>query len=335
MTTGDSAPTIGKAGTRTGPRIAVRWLQLTGLVVIIGISILLCAGFGSSGFVFPWGQMEGTTSTILNQIRLPRVFVALLVGMGLAVSGAALQGLFKNPLADPYVIGTSAGGALGAAISIIFLGGAFLPIAAFCGACGSIFTVYLIARQGTRASVEVLLLSGVAVSFFLAAMLSFLMYRAGQNLHQIIYWLMGGLWNADWNNVSTGCLIIPGIVILILAGRELDILSFGEEEASTLGVDTERVKFFLLAVSAFITAVAVSIAGSIGFIGLMTPHLVRFVTGPRHRFMIPVAALTGGLILLWTDTVSRTFLSDLPVGIITAFFGAPFFLFLVRRRMSV
>ena len=330
MATGDRATSL-----RSGPRPALRWLLLAGLGVAIAISALVCAGLGSSGFVLPWGTMGDTTSIIFNQIRLPRVFVALLVGMGLAVSGAALQGLFKNPLADPYVIGTSAGGALGAAISILFLGGDFLPITAFCGACGSIFTVYLIARQGQRSSVEVLLLSGVAVSFFLSAMLSFLMYRAGQNLHQIIYWLMGGLWNADWNNVSTGCLIIPGIAVLILAGRELDILSFGEEEASSLGVNTERVKLLLLAVSAFVTAIAVSIAGSIGFIGLMTPHLVRSVTGPRHRFMIPVTALVGGLILLWTDTVSRTFLSDLPVGIITAFFGAPFFLYLVRRRMSV
>ena len=321
-------------GKMSWSRAFTRWSLFAGLVLISGASAVLCAGLGSSGFVRPWGPLGETTSIIFNEIRLPRVIVALLVGMGLGVSGAALQGLFRNPLADPYVIGTSAGGALGAAVSILFFGGAFLPIAAFCGACGSIFTVYLIARQGTRASVEILLLSGVAVSFFLSAMLSFLMYRAGQNLHQIIYWLMGGLWNADWNSVWTGCLIIPGIVVLVLAGRELDILSFGEEEASTLGVNTERVKILLLAVSAFVTAVAVSIAGSIGFIGLITPHLVRSLTGPQHRFMIPVTALVGGFILLWTDTVSRTFLSDLPVGIITAFFGAPFFLYLVRRRMS-
>lgn len=311
-----------------------RWFLFSVLAVVTGVSAVLCAGLGSSGLVLPWEPLSGTMVLIFHEIRLPRVIVALLVGMGLAVSGAALQGLFRNPLADPYVIGTSAGGALGAAISILFFGGAYLPIAAFCGACSSIFTVYLMARQGNRASVEVLLLSGVAVSFFLSAMLSFLMYRAGQNLHQIIYWLMGGLWNADWNSVYTGCLVVPGIAVLVIAGRELDILSFGEEEASTLGVETERVKVLLLAVSAFVTATAVSIAGSIGFIGLITPHLVRSVTGPQHRVMIPATAMAGGLILLWTDTVSRTFLSDLPVGIITAFFGAPFFLYLVRRRMG-
>ncbi len=326
--------TGGAAGTRSGPRRIHRWLLLAGLGVVVGVSAVICAGLGSSGFVFPWEALGETASLIFHEIRLPRVLVALLVGTGLAVSGASLQGLFRNPLADPYVIGTSAGGALGAAIAILFLGGAYVPIFAFCGACGSIFTVYLIARQGTRASVEILLLSGVAVSFFLSAMLSFLMYRAGQNLHQIIYWLMGGLWNSDWNSVWTGCLIIPGVIVLILAGRELDILSLGEEEASTLGVDTERVKLFLLGVSAFVTAIAVSIAGSIGFIGLITPHLVRSVTGPQHRVLIPIAALTGGLILLWTDTISRTYLSDIPVGIITAFFGAPFFLYLVRRRLS-
>ncbi len=315
------------------PRRLNRWILFAGLGAVVGASALVCAGLGSSGVVLPWETLDETTSLILHEIRLPRVLVAVLVGMGLAVAGAAMQGLFRNPLADPYVLGTSAGGALGAAVAILFLGGIFVPVLAFIGAVGSIFTVYLIARQGNRASVEVLLLSGVAVSFFLSAMLSFLMYRAGQNLHQIIYWLMGGLWNADWNSVWTGCLIVPGVVVLVLAGRELDILSLGEEEASSLGVDTERVKLLLLAVSAFITAIAVSIAGSIGFIGLVTPHLVRPFTGPQHRFMVPVAALAGGLILLWTDTVSRTFLSDIPVGIITAFFGAPFFLYLVRRRL--
>ena len=315
------------------PRRLNRWILFAGLGAVVGASALVCAGLGSSGVVLPWETLDETTSLILHEIRLPRGLVAVLVGMGLAVAGAAMQGLFRNPLADPYVLGTSAGGALGAAVAILFLGGIFVPVLAFIGAVGSIFTVYLIARQGNRASVEVLLLSGVAVSFFLSAMLSFLMYRAGQNLHQIIYWLMGGLWNADWNSVWTGCLIVPGVVVLVLAGRELDILSLGEEEASSLGVDTERVKLLLLAVSAFITAIAVSIAGSIGFIGLVTPHLVRPFTGPQHRFMVPVAALAGGLILLWTDTVSRTFLSDIPVGIITAFFGAPFFLYLVRRRL--
>ncbi len=333
MTTADEEAE-GGTGTKSGSRSMTRWILLAGLGAVAGVSAVLCAGLGPSGVVFPWETLGETASLIFHEIRLPRVLVAILVGMGLAVAGAAMQGLFRNPLADPYVLGTSAGGALGAAVAILFLGGSYVPVLAFCGACGSIFTVYLIARQGTRASVEILLLSGVAVSFFLSAMLSFLMYRAGQNLHQIIYWLMGGLWNADWNSVSTGCLIIPGVIVLVLAGRELDILSLGEEEASTLGVDTERVKLLLLAVSAFVTAIAVSIAGSIGFIGLITPHLVRSFTGPQHRSLIPVAALTGGLILLWTDTISRTYLSDLPVGIITAFFGAPFFLYLVRRRLS-
>jgi iron complex transport system permease protein len=246
-----------------------------------------------------------------------------------------MQGLFKNPLADPYIIGTSAGAALGAALSFVFLNGAFLPVTAFCGACTATLLVYLIARRGGRVPVETLLLAGVAVSFFFSALLSFLMYRAGENLHQIMFWLMGGLWNADWGSVMIGLFIIPCVIILVLFGKEIDILSLGDEEAATLGVNAERIKIALLAVTACITGIAVSIAGCIGFLGLITPHIVRSFTGPGHRFLIPATMLTGGIFLVWADTVSRTFFNDMPVGIITAFFGAPFFLYLIRRRSGV
>lgn len=312
-----------------------RWLFVLVLAVVAGASAIICASAGSSGLTLPWASGEGTASLILNQIRFPRVCAALLVGAGLAVAGSSLQGLFRNPLADPYVIGTSSGAAVGAAVSIIFFHGFLLPVTAFTGACAAIVTVYFIAKRGGRVPVEALLLTGVAVSFFLSAMLSFLIYRSGENMHQIMFWLMGGLWNADWNSVAIGLLVLPGILLLILASREIDILSLGEEEAATLGVNAEKVKLALLAVSAFVTAVAVAIAGSIGFIGLITPHIIRSVTGPQHRYLIPAAAIAGGLILLWADTITRTFLNDIPVGIITAFFGAPFFLYLIRRRSGV
>jgi iron complex transport system permease protein len=314
-----------------------RWLLLGALAAVAGISLLLCTAAGPSGIALPGsiGTEGGVSSLVLTQIRLPRVIAALLVGGGLAAAGTGMQGLFKNPLADPYVIGTSAGAALGAAISFVIMGGAFLAGAAFTGACVSTLLVYLIARRSGRVPVETLLLAGVAVSFFFSSLLSFLMYRAGENLHQIMFWLMGGLWNADWGSAGTGLLIIPCVSVLVLFAREIDILSLGDEEASTLGVNAEQIKVALLAVTAGITGIAVSIAGSIGFIGLMTPHIMRHFTGPGHRFLVPAAFLAGGILLVWADMASRTFCNDMPVGIITAFFGAPFFLYLIRRRPAV
>ncbi len=314
-----------------------RWLLLWVLTVAAGASLLLCTAAGPSGIAFlgTSGMGGGVSPLILTQIRLPRVIAALIVGGGLAAAGTAMQGLFKNPLADPYVIGTSAGGALGAALSFVFLGGAYLPVAAFSGACISILLVYLVARRSGRVPVETLLLAGVAVSLFFSALLSFLMYRAGENLHQIMFWLMGGLWNADWESVTIGLFIFPCAAALILFAREIDILSLGDEEAATLGVNAERIKLGLLAITAGITGIAVSIAGSIGFLGLITPHIMRGFTGPGHRLLVPAAFLAGGILLAWADTASRTFCNDMPVGIITAFFGAPFFLYLIRRRSTV
>jgi iron complex transport system permease protein len=311
-----------------------RWILLATLLAVAGISIITCTAIGSSGIALPnsTGIDGGVSSLIFTQIRLPRVIAALLVGGGLAAAGAGMQGLFKNPLADPYVIGTSAGGALGAALSFVFLKGALLPVAAFSGSCIATLLVYLIARRSGRVSVEILLLAGVAVSFFFSALLSFFMYRSGENLHQIMFWLMGGLWNADWGSVTTGFFILPCAAVLILFAKEIDILSLGDEEAATLGVNAERIKIALLAVTACITGIAVSIAGSIGFLGLITPHIVRMFTSPGHRFLIPATMLAGGILLVWADTASRTFCNDMPVGIITAFFGAPFLLYLIRRR---
>jgi iron complex transport system permease protein len=312
-----------------------RWLLILILVIATGISAVICIAIGPSGIPVLGGMDADMTSLILTEIRLPRVIVALLVGAGLAAAGTAMQGLFKNPLADPYVIGTSSGAALGAAISFIFLNSTMLPYLAFSGACLATIIVYLAGQRNGRIPVETLLLAGIAISLFCSAMLSFLIYISGENLHMIMFWLMGGLSNASWDSVMTGLLIIPGIIAFIILSREIDILSLGEDEASTLGVNTEHIKIVLLAISAFITGIAVSIAGTIGFIGLITPHIVRTFTGPGHRFLLPTVMLTGGLILLWADTASRSLFNDMPVGIITACLGAPFFLYLIRRRTRV
>ena len=295
---------------------------------LVGMFLALLSGGDIAGF-FP----DQTSYLIIYSIRLPRVIAAVLVGAGLAAAGTAMQGLFRNSMADPYIIGTSSGGAFGAAFTIVFMGGLFLPVFAFIGAIGSTFLVYAIATRNGRAPVETLLLTGVAISMFFSSILSFLMYSAGNSLHQIVFWLMGGFWNVSWNDVWLGLLIPVGGIILFVLARDLNILSLGEEDALHLGVNVEQFKRILLFIASALTAVAVSIAGSIGFIGLITPHVMRLVVGPDHRILFPTAMLAGGLFLLAADTIVRSFLGEMPVGVITSFVGAPFFIMLLRGRM--
>ncbi len=271
---------------------------------------------------------------IVWDVRVPRVIAAALVGCGLAVAGTAMQGLFRNPMADPYIIGTSSGGALGATLAIVLFAGTGRPMFAFAGAMAATFTVYFIARKGGRIPVETLLLSGVALATLLTALLSFLMYTSGRSLHQIMFWLMGGFWNISWNDVFIALPILVGGVGIYLFARDLNILALNEEDAIHLGVNVERAKQILLALSAFVTGIAVAVAGSIGFIGLITPHVMRLIVGPDHRFLFPASALAGAILLVWADTLTRTFTGDMPVGILTACFGAPFFISLLRSRMK-
>lgn len=313
---------------RTAPIIIV---TLTGVLLI---SMASAVALGPSG-ISPGSLFSSDNAwMILWEIRLPRVIAAALVGCALAVAGTAMQGLFRNPMADPYIIGTSSGGALGATIAIVLFAGTGRPVLAFIGAMVATFTVYFVARKGGKIPIETLLLSGVALSTLLSALLSFLMYTAGRSLHQIMFWLMGGFWNISWNDVFAALPILIGVAGIYLFARDLNILALNEEDATHLGVNVERVKRILLALSAFLAGIAVSIAGSIGFVGLITPHVMRLIVGPDHRVLFPAAALAGAILLVWADTLTRTFTSDMPVGIITACFGAPFFIYLLRSRMK-
>ena len=313
---------------RTAPIIIV---TLTGVLLI---SMASAVALGPSG-ISPGSLFSSDNAwMILWEIRLPRVIAAALVGCALAVAGTAMQGLFRNPMADPYIIGTSSGGALGATIAIVLFAGTGRPVLAFIGAMVATFTVYFVARKGGKIPIETLLLSGVALSTLLSALLSFLLYTAGQSLHQIMFWLMGGFWNISWNDVFAALPILIGVAGIYLFARDLNILALNEEDATHLGVNVERVKRILLALSAFLAGIAVSIAGSIGFVGLITPHVMRLIVGPDHRVLFPAAALAGAILLVWADTLTRTFTSDMPVGIITACFGAPFFIYLLRSRMK-
>jgi len=304
------------------------------LTVAALLTIVLCTLTGPAGFGIP-STGAGAASIVVG-IRLPRVIAAFFVGASLAVAGAAMQALFKNPMADPYILGTSSGGALGASLAIIFLGGFFVPLFAWVGAVAAILIVWSIAGRQGVISVETLLLTGIAVSFFFSAIVSFLIAIAGQNVHQIIFWLMGGFWNASpADAILAGCILVPAGALLFFMGRDLNALSLGEETAAHLGIDAKRVRWFVLGGSTLLVAGAVSIAGSIGFVGLVTPHVVRMLIGPDNRVVIPACIPVGGILLVVSDTLTRTFFSDLPVGIITAFIGAPFFIWLIYQRREV
>ncbi len=301
------------------------------MLTVTLLTIVLCTITGPSGFGLV--LTNPGSADIVWGIRFPRVLAAFFIGAGLAVAGAAMQSLFKNPMADPYILGTSSGGALGASIAIVFLGGLFVPVFAWAGAVLAILIVWAIAGRRGVISVESLLLTGIAVSFFFSAIVSFLIAIAGENVHQILFWLMGGFWNASYQDATlSGVLLITAGLILFLMGRDLNALSLGEETAAHLGIDASRVRWTVLGGSTLLVGGAVSVAGSIGFIGLVTPHVVRMLLGPDNRVVIPACILTGGILLVISDTIARTFFSDLPVGIITAFIGAPFFIWLVYQR---
>lgn len=291
-----------------------------------------------SNLVVPTNRTWSETDAIIvYQIRLPRTFLALLVGSDLAVAGVAMQALFKNPLADPYILGASSGAGFGAAlvISLGLLSAIFVPLAAFAGAVIASFAVYALSMIGPRSSVSLLLLSGIALSTLFSALISYLMFLSGSNLHQLVFWLMGGLWASRWEYVEiTLPVILVGTVILYAYARDLNLMLSGEESAQHLGVAVESLKKILLVTVSFVVGVAVAFCGIIGFVGLIVPHVVRTFTGPDHKALIPASALFGGILLIWADIIARSAIpgSEVPVGIITALLGAPFFMYLVRSR---
>jgi iron complex transport system permease protein len=281
---------------------------------------------------------------IIVSIRLPRILVGALVGAALAASGTVYQGLFRNPMADPYTISASQGAALGAAISIVlgvgagtFLGGNALPVFAFIGCVASVLVVYTISRVGSKVPISTLLLSGIAVGIFELAIVAYLQTVAGDKLGPLTFWLIGSLSSsrATWLGILTILpFIIVGIVISYLYSRDLNLFTLGEDQAQHLGVNLERSKLILMISGAFMTAAAVSISGLIGFIGLMIPHLTRLLVGPDHRVLLPASVLLGGSFLVLCDGLARVISSpnEIPVGVITAVCGVTFFLYLMRRK---
>ncbi len=281
--------------------------------------------------------------TIITTIRLPRVMLTALVGAGLALSGATFQGLFRNPMADPYIIGVSSGAALGAVSSILFQSIFNIPIRfgipafAFIFAVITILLVYSLARVGDRAPVMSLLLAGIAVSSLISALVSLCMFFSGDQLNQVVFWLMGGFSGRGWDYVY---MFVPyglmGSVVIFYYARELNAMLLGEEPAQHLGVDVERVKRRLLIAAALLTGACVSVSGLIGFVGLVIPHMVRMLWGNDYRVLLPAVALFGAAFLLIADVLARIVLApgELPVGIVTALVGGPFFIYLLRRQKN-
>jgi len=280
-------------------------------------------------------SVPATTRTIVVNIRLPRIALAATVGVGLAAAGTVMQGFFRNPLADPSIVGVSSGAAVGAVATIAMpaLVPVDLRLAAFVGAVLTAFGVYAIATEGGRTPVATLLLAGVAVQTFLGALISFLLLQSGESLEQAVYWLMGHLQHSTWEEVA---FVLPatllGLAVLGAYARELNVLLLGEEEAHHLGVEVERAKLLLLAVASVVTAAGVAVTGVIGFVGLIVPHAMRLLVGPDHRVLLPTSALAGGSFLVVADTIARSGPAEMPVGIVTAAVGAPFFLFLLKSR---
>jgi iron complex transport system permease protein len=280
-----------------------------------------------------------TEKTILFSIRLPRIIFAGIVGASLSAAGVVFQGLLRNPLADPYILGISGGAAVGAIIAII-VGASVIPFGipglAVSGALMTIVLVYGIAKTKKELHSTTLLLAGVIVNAFFSAVIMFLISISGsKELRSSIFWLMGDLSLAEWNEIIlTGLFLLAGFVVMYRYSRHLNLIVSGEETALQLGVNVEKTKKILLLAASLVTGVAVSVSGTIGFVGLIIPHMMRMLLGSDHRLLLPSSALFGGSFLVVADTLARTITApaELPVGVITAMCGAPYFIYLLRRR---
>jgi iron complex transport system permease protein len=333
-------------------------LSLLSMLMILFCSVILASGFGAvhipfgdvltlltssvTGADLPPG-FPGSWKAILFSIRLPRVILGGLVGMTLAIAGGVFQALFRNPLADPYLIGVSSGASFGATCAIYFIWqfswGGFnaLSISAFIGALAAMAAIYGLSRVGKRTPVTILILAGVALGSLLTAGTTFLMFTA-HDAYQTVHtlgWLFGSLSTARWTEVAG---ILPylciSFVVIGLFSHHLNVLQLDEHQSRALGIPVERTKIILIFVTTLATAAAVSVSGIIGFIGLVVPHIVRLIWGPDHRFLLPMSGILGAVGLILADSLARTMAAprELPVGIVTALIGAPFFLYLLRKQ---
>lgn len=280
---------------------------------------------------------------ILQLVRFPRVFLGVIIGAALALSGAAYQGVFRNPLADPYLLGVSAGAGLGATLAIVFGSSSgpipILPVAAFVGAIAGVVLSYGLGRTvGGARTVTTLILAGVATAAFLTAIQTYVQQRNANTLREVYNWILGRLATTGWGDIR---LIFPyiavGVIGILLHRRALDVMAVGDDEAAALGLRVGRTRFIVVASATLGTAAAVAVAGLIGFVGIIVPHFVRLVAGTSYRRLLPLSALFGGTFLVLADIVARTALApaEVPIGVVTAFLGAPFFVIVLRTAKRV
>lgn len=275
-------------------------------------------------------------NTIVWNIRLPRVILAITVGIGLSVAGSIYQGCFRNPLVEPYILGVSAGAAFGAALGIVYQGiFASIQVSAFVFAALAVFFTYVLARSRGQTPAIMLVLAGVIVGSIFSACVSVLTYLSDTSqMRAIVFWIMGGFYYTTWNDVYvTVPIVFISVAIMWLLGWKLNVLSMGDEEARAMGVNPETFKFIFIVLSTLVTAICVSSVGIIAWVGLMMPHAARLIQGPDNRFVIPTAALMGGIYLIFCDTLARTLISaEIPIGIVTAIVGAPYLVYLLRSK---
>lgn len=352
---------LGKAAKlENQPMAPLKWksrvIALACLLVLVLVAIIIAVSVGSTQislsttfsiilnklpFVSIAPTWDGPIETAILDIRMPRAILAGITGAALAVAGATYQGLFRNPLADPYLIGVSQGAALGAVIGFLIpLSGSawslnIVPVFAFVGGLGAVFLVYSLGKVGKTLPMTTLILAGVALGAFLTAITSYLLITSGESLHGLYAWLMGGFSSPRWSQVWVALpFVTAGALFICLYGRPLNVMQFDEEQAQQLGIDVEKTKRVLLVAATLITAAAVSFGGIIGFVGIIIPHAVRLIWGPDFRFLLPLSIVCGAIFLIIADLLARTLMSpmEIPLGIVTAFFGAPFFLYLLRRK---
>ncbi|QDU81462.1 putative ABC transporter permease protein [Polystyrenella longa] len=333
----------------TGQPSSSRWSRFLILGGGVGLLMIISLGVGdvyvSPGDVlsalFGGGNIDITTRNIVTELRLPRILLSVIVGAGLGTAGAGYQGMFRNPLADPFVIGASSGAAFGAAVAIMMqwgdtpFGWGAVPVSAMAGAMLAVGIVYGIASAGGKIPTVSLLLAGIAVSSIFSSMVALIMFMNEEKLARITGWLMGSFAGANWDILwPTAAVITCCASLLWFFSRGLDVLTFGEESAASLGFQMSQIKFIVILLATLATATAVAAGGIIGFIGLLAPHGARMLFGARHARVIPASALIGGALLLLADDVSRSAMDsrELPVGVICALLGSPFFLYLLKTR---
>jgi len=330
----------------TNWRKKIRVIFFLGILGILGAS-LLCLNFGVVSIqprvifsILSHRSAESTNYLIIWQLRIPRIIMAILAGIALSTVGAAFQGILRNPLADPYILGVSAGAALGACIGIAleYISGyyltSYLPLFSFLGAIFSLFLVYKSSKVSLSEGSSGLLLGGVAITFLFSALITILLAFSKSELHSMLFWLMGDLSTASWNKISIIVLpVLLGCFLIFFSSLDLNALALGEEEALHLGVNTSKLRVRIFITGSLIIASVVSFTGIIGFVGLIIPHIARLLVGPDHRIMLPSSAFLGAIFLILCDTLARFIIAptEIPIGAITASIGAPLFIYLLKR----